>query len=646
MQLFNLLSRSGIGLRIYVGFLLVVAAVVVVSALAYRSAEQARSNFEDLEQIRTRATTILELDRAVVTLQRSIENYTFTGHNSVARRVEENIARLSRDLKRVSTLVAGSAEQALLARMERHFDEYQQEFAKAATERQLRQKLVTETIVATRAEIAAAVAAVAARERKKPQLRVLQISILEAEKNLYRYLHDPQYSLLVDSKAALEASLREFSSPPDAPAADGSPEPPATSSPEPAATGSPERDRLIASVRRFESEFTRTVQATRAYLYIIGVVMAGQAHEFGHVSGQLRDLILRNVGPLTERIATATASEQRTATLASIFAVLAAVLISWLIARSISRPIADIAATLEQLAADEQDAAIPGIDRTDEIGVMAKAADVFKEKNQETRRLLERSRELTAALDEHKRDLERSNDELEQFVYTVSHDLKSPVVTSLGFIGMMRKLAGRGKYEQAMTKLDTLEKANRRMGQLIEDLLDLSRVGRVDMDFKVLDMNVVIANLLDGLSGKLQSAGLSVEVDGDLPGVWGNESRILQVFDNLLSNAAKYAINEAEGSKVVISGIAEADEVRLFVHDNGPGIPETYHDRVFQLFQRLDNKKTGTGIGLAIVAKVMKFHEGRVWIESKGEGDGARFCLAFPASEQTDAQYSTEEQSR
>ena len=114
---------------------------------------------------------------------------------------------------------------------------------------------------------------------------------------------------------------------------------------------------------------------------------------------------------------------------------------------------------------------VPGLDLKDEIGEMSQAAEVFRQKNKETI-------DLVNQLDEKKADLERSNEELDQFVYTVSHDLKSPIVTGMGFIGMMKDLAEQGKHEAVLKKLPTLEKANRRMNELISDLLELSRVGK------------------------------------------------------------------------------------------------------------------------------------------------------------------------
>ncbi|XOF34697.1 MAG: CHASE domain-containing protein [Candidatus Electrothrix sp. YB6] len=239
--------------------------------------------------------------------------------------------------------------------------------------------------------------------------------------------------------------------------------------------------------------------------------------------------------------------------------------------------------------------------------------------------------EMTRELEEKSRELARSNDELEQFVYTVSHDLKSPLVTSMGFIGIVNKLAKRGEYEKALEKLKKVVEANNRMGQLINDLVELSRVGRIDLDKKQLDMNLLLQKLKEEKQRRFHNAKITLIVEKNLPLIYGNESRVLQVFENILSNALKYAV-KPKGSKVTIGGITRKNEALLYVKDDGPGIEPDFHQKIFGLFQRLDNTIEGTGIGLAVVKKVMQFHEGKVWVESS-PGKGAAFWLSFPTEQ-------------
>jgi signal transduction histidine kinase len=290
-------------------------------------------------------------------------------------------------------------------------------------------------------------------------------------------------------------------------------------------------------------------------------------------------------------------------------------LFSFFISRSITVPLNRLTRTFRRLASGSSEAEIPEYVLRDELGELTIAAGSFKQRN--------------IALEESRKELRHSNEELEQFVYTVSHDLKSPVVTSMGFIGIIRKLAGQGKYEQAVAKLDRVASANERMSQLIRDLLELSRVGRMDMEKKLLDLNELLSNFAESQSIRLQSAGLSLLIASDLPVIYANESRVLQVFENILSNALKYAHNEA-GGRLEIDAAGDEDRWYIFCKDNGPGIPLEFHEKIFGLFYRLDANAEGTGVGLAVVKKIMKSHGGDIQVAPQTEGEGAVFRLTFP----------------
>jgi len=156
-------------------------------------------------------------------------------------------------------------------------------------------------------------------------------------------------------------------------------------------------------------------------------------------------------------------------------------------------------------------------------------------------------------------------------------------------------------------------------------------VGRLDQNKKQVNLKTISQRLVSDLGPNLERKGIRMEIDEDLPQVYANESRLLQILENTIGNAIKYAGN---GSAAVIRiGASESpsdQEDIFYIRDNGPGIPEQYHEKVFGLFQRLDNTKEGTGVGLSIVHKAMNFHGGRVWIESKGQNDGCTFWFAFP----------------
>ncbi len=233
--------------------------------------------------------------------------------------------------------------------------------------------------------------------------------------------------------------------------------------------------------------------------------------------------------------------------------------------------------------------------------------------------------------------LRQKNAEMERFTYTVSHDLKSPLVTVNGFLGLMKGYIAAGQTEKAAAAAERALGAARRMGQLIEDLLTLSRSGRPTGDPEPVDLDGLVGELADELEVRAGQAGGTIEVEGPLGEIVADRRRMAEVVENLLANAVHYGLGGGGTRVAVRSEPAPSGGLRLIVEDDGPGVPEPYRDRVFELFQRLDEGSSGgaggTGVGLAVVARVMEVTGGTAHVESAGRpGDrpGARFVLTFP----------------
>ncbi|MBI2481601.1 MAG: PAS domain S-box protein [Planctomycetia bacterium] len=227
-------------------------------------------------------------------------------------------------------------------------------------------------------------------------------------------------------------------------------------------------------------------------------------------------------------------------------------------------------------------------------------------------------------------ELVKKNEEIQQFVYTVSHDLKSPLVTCKGFVGVAREDLKDGLLEDVESSLARIEHATDRMGQLIQDLLQLSRIGTIRNEPEEIDVGLLVQSAISDLSTRIEEVNAVVSVQHDLPHVVADRVRLAQVFENLLTNAVKYGCRN-DHPAIVIEGCVEDGEVRYCVRDNGSGIAPQFHERVFGLFERLDSDTEGTGVGLATVARIMDAHGGRAWVESD-VGQGAAFWLAFPAT--------------
>ena len=249
--------------------------------------------------------------------------------------------------------------------------------------------------------------------------------------------------------------------------------------------------------------------------------------------------------------------------------------------------------------------------------------------------LRELNEQLEARVQERTRQLEQANHELESFSYSVSHDLQAPVRVINGFVQILRE-DHRDKMDSEMTRLCAVIASNStRMGQLIEDLLSFSKLDAHHFRSVPTDMKSLAALVVGEQVAAANSAAL-VRI-GELPSATVDESLFRQVFSNLISNALKYSRSSA-APEIEVGARAEAGELMYYVRDNGVGFDMRYAGKLFKVFQRLHraDQFEGTGVGLAIVQRVVQRHGGRVWAES-APGCGATFHFALPAVTETGA---------
>ena len=235
-------------------------------------------------------------------------------------------------------------------------------------------------------------------------------------------------------------------------------------------------------------------------------------------------------------------------------------------------------------------------------------------------------RQLEGAVSE----LETRNLELERFTYAVSHDLRSPLVTVMGFLGAIETAALGGRTDLVRSDMERIRGAAGRMDRLLKELLELSRVGRVAEPRQTVPFAELVREASALVAGRLRERGVAVAVAEDLPAVRGERTRLVEVLQNLLDNAAKFMGDQPQPRIDV--GVRQGREAPVFfVRDNGRGIEPRFHERVFGLFDRLDPSEEGTGLGLALVKRIVELHGGRVWVESDGPGRGSTFCFTLPA---------------
>jgi signal transduction histidine kinase len=233
---------------------------------------------------------------------------------------------------------------------------------------------------------------------------------------------------------------------------------------------------------------------------------------------------------------------------------------------------------------------------------------------------------LLASEQAARRALQETNDELESFVYSASHDLKSPLIAMLSYIDILQAEHREALGEEGAWYLERMTANGEYMESLIQDLLELSRVGRLQTEPERVELAPMVGELVAEIRGQHPTFEADV---APLPIVWMNRVRARQLFVNLLENAVKHA----GGGQVRVAVRAEPaydGDMIVSVSDDGPGVPAAYRERVFGVFERLEvDDQTGTGIGLAICRKIVDTIGGRIWLADRD--DGAEFRLLLPA---------------
>ena len=232
------------------------------------------------------------------------------------------------------------------------------------------------------------------------------------------------------------------------------------------------------------------------------------------------------------------------------------------------------------------------------------------------------------------RELQRSNEDLEQFAFAASHDLHEPLRTVASFASLLEKTAGAKLTDVELKYLKYISEGARRMQALIDNLLTYSQVGQKPKSPQIVDLNAVLAWAIENLRKSICESEAEISSD-PLPSVTGDMGQLGHVFQNLIGNAIKYA---RPGIKPVIrlSAAQENDHWLILVRDNGIGIDSAYFQSIFGALKRLHGKEIpGTGLGLAVCRRVVEAHGGKIWVEST-PGEGSTFCFTLPANVDSD----------
>lgn len=295
------------------------------------------------------------------------------------------------------------------------------------------------------------------------------------------------------------------------------------------------------------------------------------------------------------------------------------VLLALFIAGRISIPIRKLTDAANEISMDYPSKPLE-ITSGDEIGQLGQT---FNKMNRYLKRYKEEQAKLIT-------ELKNKNTEMKQFTYTISHDLKSPLVTISGFVALLEKDAAAANFDYMKRDVERITAATRKMKQQLDELLEFIRIGRVPHSPEEIALGDLAREAVDRVAGQILKRGAQVVIPSELPLIFGDKSRLLNVMQNLISNAVKYMGDQPQ-PRIEIGAEKNGRNIVWYVKDNGMGIDPQYHQKVFSLFEKLEPHTEGVGMGLAIVKRIIESHGGRVWIESDGQEKGAIFYISLPS---------------
>jgi signal transduction histidine kinase len=602
--------------RIYVSTGVLVSVCCVASGISWFGETAVLSKIADYEQAELTSSQVLSIDRSVQELKAKSENYVHSGSESARRAAERLLEQLFLQIAETQPLQGSGPCAGLLAEMTEHLKTFGEQLELASQERAIRRSLVIDQLPRKADEVQQAIRSLneVIDQLQTDDSHTMLVEVVQAfaegRMHLLQYLIDPSADKLDRMLAALRRAENRVMSLDNA-----------------------ESDRLRQScddlsqrLAEFQQLSLRAVQATRGYLFYSNVVMAGEISEFVYYSNEVKRFVKKEQQRnRSER----TAAVDRTRTL-SIIASLAALGFAGFLATGLSysiiRPISSLTDALRRLAEGETLDDIPGTDRSDEIGRMSRAAQVFSAKNQETHDLLVRSQSLSTELARKAKALEETNLELDNFAYVASHDLKAPLRGINSLAEWVHEDCDELLPEESKRHLAQMQARVQKMQILLDELLEYSRVGRLEQQTEAVELSEMVRSIIEMTENR---EGVEVRMVTPLPRIETAIAPLKQVVLNLITNAIKYNDKGDQGT-IDVSCEDLGSRIRVTIADNGMGIDPRYHDRVFHMYQRIAPRSIeGSGMGLAIVKKQVEHYGGSVVLKSQLH-EGAEFTFTWP----------------
>ena len=568
-----------------------------------------------------------ELERDVIDLQKNVLVFKDSASPTAVSRFQSLMTEISRKLDVLESSVFFQQpeleEENIVVLMRKHLAEYQDNFIAVVETRNKQDGMIASGSLANLDNLKWSV------ENWSPRDGQLVISkeqmhtrITQAELAIFKYLNTPDFQFVEEFNTAIGA-IRQSLMDHDV---DDFP------------TG------IEAELDDAQERFFQLTQLIQGNSFLINVVMAGTANEFLYLSGELVDEVSERTQTANAKISQSTTDARKKGNLFTFVGIVLALLTALFTVYRVLIPIRNITDVFIKLTNDAKIKAIPGLDRKDEVGQLAKAANVFRDKNKQTEHLLINAQELNVKQEQLNKELAESKQRAEQatisksiFLANMSHEIRTPMNGIIGLIDLAQK---QPMSTVLKTYIEKVSYSSQILMSVINDILDFSKIeaGKMEIENVSFSLHSLFDNLLAVIAMRAQEKNLSIhlEIAQHIPQqVIGDPLRISQILMNLCSNAVKFT--EQGGVTIRFDGKmntkGNAIDLQIDITDSGIGMSKVQVSRIFQPFIQADGstnrKYGGTGLGLAIVKQLIELMNGDLTVKSN-QGEGSTFTVNIP----------------